>query len=151
LRICQVKKLFTVLERLLLTLWIGGLWVIGFVVAPTLFATLPETSMAGTVAGVLFTSISRIGLLCGSALLLLAWLQKACGERRRELLVIGLMFVLILIGEFVLAPIMGDLRAAGQTGSERFGQLHGLATAVYGINCLLGLVLVAIRRETPNP
>ena len=145
-----MQTLFSVLERILLTLWIGGLWVVGFVVAPTLFATLPETAMAGTVAGSLFGSISRIGLLCGSALLLLAWLQRGCGERRRELLVIALMFVLIVAGEFVLAPMIGELRTAGQTGSERFGQLHGLATVMYGINCLLGLVLVAIRRETPN-
>ena len=77
-----MQKIFSVLERILLTLWVGGLWVIGFVVAPTLFATLPETSMAGTVAGSLFTSISRIGLLCGSALLLLVWLQGCCGKRR---------------------------------------------------------------------
>lgn len=142
-----MQKLFSVLERLLLTLWIGGLWVVGFVVAPTLFATLPETSMAGTVAGSLFTSISRIGLVCGSTLLLLAWLQKVCGERRRELLVVALMFVLIVIGEFVLAPMIGDLRSTGQTGGERFGQLHGLATVLYGVNCLLGLVLVATWRE----
>ena len=143
-----MQKIFSVLERILLTLWVGGLWVIGFVVAPTLFATLPETSMAGTVAGSLFTSISRIGLLCGSALLLLVWLQGCCGKRRWEVAVIALMFILILVGEYVLAPMIGDLRTAGQTGSERFGQLHGLATVLYGINCLLGLVLVAIRRET---
>ena len=142
----MIHQLFPVLERILLTLWVGGLWVIGFVVAPTLFVTLPDTAMAGTVAGSLFTSISRIGLLCGSALLLLAWLQKACGERRLEMLLIALMFVLILVGEFVLAPMIGDLRATGQTGSEHFGQLHGLATVVYGVNCLLGLVLVVTRR-----
>ena len=146
-----MQKLFSVLERILLTLWIGGLWVIGFVVAPTLFLTLPDTATAGTVAGSLFSSISRIGLLCGSALLLLAWLQRACGERRRELLVIALMFVLIVAGEFLLAPMIGELRTAGQTGSERFGQLHGLATLLYGVNCLLGLVLVAIRQEKHNP
>jgi len=146
-----VQKLFSVLERILLTLWIGGLWVIGFVVAPTLFLTLPDTATAGTVAGSLFSSISRIGLLCGSALLLLAWLQRACGERRRELLVIALMFVLIVAGEFLLAPMIGELRTAGQTGSERFGQLHGLATLLYGVNCLLGLVLVVIRQEKHNP
>jgi uncharacterized membrane protein YGL010W len=146
----MVPTLYRVSERILLTLWIGGLWVIGFVVAPTLFGKIPDTGIAGTVAGSLFTSISRIGLLCGSGLLILAWLQQTCGERRRELLVIALMFALILAGEFVLAPMIGELRAAGQVGSERFGQLHGLATILYGINCLLGLVLVAIRRETPN-
>jgi hypothetical protein len=146
-----IPKLIPVLERILLTLWIGGLWVIGFVVAPTLFVTIPDTAIAGTVAGSLFTSISRIGLVCGSVLLLLTWLQRACSRRRREALVIVLMFVLIVTGEYVLAPMIGDLRAAGQVGSERFGQLHGLATVLYGINCLLGLLLVAIRREAPQP
>ena len=144
----MVQALFPVLERILLTLWIGGLWVIGFVVAPTLFGKIPDTGIAGTVAGSLFTSISRIGLLCGSGLLILAWLQGACARRRREMAIIVLMFVLILAGEYVLAPMIAELRTAGQVGSERFGQLHGLATVVYGVNCLLGLVLLAMRRET---
>ena len=147
----MVQSLFPVIERILLTLWVGGLWVTGFVVAPTLFVTLPDTATAGTVAGALFTSISRIGLLCGSGLLILAWLQQACARRRLEMVVIVLMFILILTGEYVLAPMIGELRAAGQTGSERFGQLHGLATVVYGINCLLGLVLVSTRREIRKP
>ena len=142
-----MQKLFPVIERILLALWIGGLWVIGFVVAPTLFGKIPDTGVAGTVAGSLFTSISRIGLLCGSGLLILAWLQGVCARRRWEIAIIVLMFVLILIGEYVLAPMIGELRTAGEVGSERFGQLHGLATVVYGVNCLLGLVLVAIRKE----
>ena len=49
------------------------------------------------------------------------------------------------------AGAAGELRTAGQTGSERFGQLHGLATLLYGVNCLLGLVLVVIRQEKHNP
>ena len=61
------------------------------------------------------------------------------------------MFVLIVAGEFLLAPMIGELRTTGQTGSERFGQLHGLATLLYGVNCLLGLVLVVIRQEKHSP
>ncbi|MCK5382667.1 MAG: DUF4149 domain-containing protein, partial [Gammaproteobacteria bacterium] len=30
------------LERILLTLWVGSLWVVGFVVAPVLFAELDD-------------------------------------------------------------------------------------------------------------
>lgn len=145
-----MKTLFPILERILSTLWIGGLWVVGFVVAPTLFRTLPDTSLAGTVAGALFTSMSRIGLLCGSVLLILAWLQRACAERRWQLLIIGLMLVLIIVGEFVLAPMIAELRVSGQVATERFAQLHGLASTFYGINCLLGLGLVAITKEVRN-
>ncbi|MEN8107036.1 MAG: DUF4149 domain-containing protein [Pseudomonadota bacterium] len=142
-----MKTFVPILERILSTLWIGGLWVVGFVVAPTLFRTLPDTSLAGTVVGSLFTSMNRIGLLCGSALLILAWLQRASAERRWQLLIIGLMLVLIIAGEFVLAPMIAELRVSGQVATERFARLHGLAGALYGINCLLGLGLVATRRE----
>lgn len=58
------------LERILLTIWVGALWAIGFLVAPTLFAMLPDRVAAGTVAGRLFGYVDLIGLACGSILLL---------------------------------------------------------------------------------
>ena len=122
-------------------------WVVGFVVAPTLFAELPDTATAGSVAGALFTIMSRIGLLCGSILLLLGWLQRACYARRWQLLVITIMVVLVAVGEFVLAPMIAELRATGQVASPRFGQLHGLANGIYLANCVLGLVLLVMWRD----
>ncbi|MES2016126.1 MAG: DUF4149 domain-containing protein, partial [Pseudomonadota bacterium] len=41
---------------LLITLWAGSLWTIGYVVAPTLFATLHDRVLAGVIAGSMFTS-----------------------------------------------------------------------------------------------
>jgi len=136
--------IFPIIERSLLTLWIGGLWVVGLVVAPTLFATLPDTATAGTVAGALFAIISRIGLMCAGLLLIVSWLQHSCQARRWQLLVIIIMMVLIVLGEYVLAPMIADLRATGQVASPRFGQLHGLASGAYLVNCVLGLVLLVI-------
>ena len=34
-----------------ITLWIGGMWAVGYVVAPMLFATLGDRQLAGVVAG----------------------------------------------------------------------------------------------------
>lgn len=141
-------RIYPVVERILLTLWIGGLWVVGFAVTPTLFAELPDTATAGSVAGALFTVMSRIGLLCASVLLLLGWLQRTCHSRRWRLLVITIMMVLVVLGEYVLAPMISELRVTGQVASPRFGQLHGLATGVYLVNCVLGLVLLVIWKET---
>jgi hypothetical protein len=138
------------IERILLTLWVGGLWVIGFFVAPTLFATLPSTALAGDVAAALFTGLSRIGLVCGAVLLVLGVLQRTWQVRRWQMLTIIGMLLLVVAGEYVLAPMIGDLRAAGQVAADRFGQLHWLATALFGINCLLGLVLVAAGRGGGN-
>ena len=57
-------------ERILLTLWVGGMWIVGPVVTPTLFKMLDDRVLAGTVAGQLFTIMSFIGLFCGAMLLL---------------------------------------------------------------------------------
>ena len=55
-------NLIPALERILLTLWVGSLWVVGFVVAPLLFAELHDRALAGSTAGTLFTVTSYIGL-----------------------------------------------------------------------------------------
>ena len=131
-------------ERILLTLWVGGMWVIGFVVAPVLFKML-ERQVAGNVAGQLFTIMSYIGLVCGVLLLtsmlyrlgLSHWLQW------RVLLLIG-MLLIVIIGQFVLQPMMAELKATGLIGEARaqFGRLHGISSLLFTINCLAGLALV---------
>ena len=148
-----MSHIYPVLERVLLTLWVGGLWVVGFSVAPTLFLVLPDTATAGTLAGALFTRMSWIGLACGALLLLLGWLQRAAHARRRQWLLVAGMLVLTAVGEYLLAPMIAELRAAGQVASSQFGQLHALASGVYLANCLLGLALVVVwpaacRRDT---
>lgn len=135
------------IERILLTLWVGGLWMTGFVVAPTLFVTLPSTALAGDVAAALFSDLSRIGLACGALLLVLGALQRGWQVRRWRMVTIVAMLLLVVAGEYVLAPMIGEMRAAGQVATGRFGRLHGLATVLFGINCLLGLVLVATERD----
>ena len=45
-------------ERVLLTLWVGGLWAIGYMVAPALFATLEDRALAGNLAGLMFEIIA---------------------------------------------------------------------------------------------
>ena len=59
-----------VAERILLTVWVGGMWTVGYVVAPTLFAMLDDRSLAGSIAGRLFTVMSYVGLVSGGLLLL---------------------------------------------------------------------------------
>ena len=50
------------------TLWIGGMWVVGIIVAPILFSALDNVT-AGMVAGRLFAAIAWVGLVCGIFLL----------------------------------------------------------------------------------
>jgi hypothetical protein len=138
-------------ERTLLTFWIGGLWTAGFVVAPLLFAELDNRALAGTLAGTIFGVMSYAGLACGACLLLINGLLR--GRRRFiawQTFVIVAMLVLTAVGDFVLAPWIADLRVAGLTDSARFAQAHGLASGVYLVNCVLGLVLVSTGRPDAN-
>ena len=58
-------------QRILLTAWVGGLWAIGYIAAPTLFATLDDRAMAGMLAGEMFHIINWLGLVCGISLLII--------------------------------------------------------------------------------
>ena len=43
-----MRTLGDTLYAVALTLWIGALWTVGYVVAPTLFSTLSDRALAGT-------------------------------------------------------------------------------------------------------
>ena len=132
-------------ERILLTLWVGSLWVAGFVVAPLLFAELDDRALAGTVAGSLFTLTSYIGLVCGSLLLVFNGVSFRCSNWRA--VVIVCMLLLVVIGQFVVTPMVADLRVQGLTDTPRFGQLHGLASVLFILTSMLGLLLVAAGQQ----
>jgi len=132
-------------ERILLTLWVGGMWIVGPVVTPTLFKMLDDRVLAGTVAGQLFMIMSFIGLFCGAMLLLShAWsLGGKCLKSWRAWLLM-VMLAVIIIGEFVISPEIVSIRDAGMPAEDkaRFDLLHRSASTLYMINSLAGLVLV---------
>ena len=136
-------------ERSILALWVCGLWVAGYVVAPSLFATLDDRQLAGQLAGQVFRLMSYVGLVAGS-LLLLSVLIRVAGNCFREWRVWVLMSMLLLvaIGAFVIQPMMVELKAGGIVpGSEQaatFGRMHGISSILFMITSLLGLSLVAV-------
>jgi hypothetical protein len=134
-------------ERILLTLWVGGLWAIGYIVAPALFANLQDRALAGTLAAVMFDIIAWIGLGCGAALLVINQVQYAQRRLNWRMWMLLAMVVLVVLGHFVLGPMMAELRQAGQAGSAAFGGLHGAASVLYLATSLLGLVLVIARPD----
>ena len=144
----MVHPYLQAVERTLLTFWIGGLWTTGFVVAPLLFAELDDRVLAGTLAGAIFHVMAYAAMACAVCLLVIGWLRR--GQRRFlvwQSWVIVAMLGFTALGEFLLAPWIAQLRAAGLTESARFAQAHGLASALYLVNCVLGLVLVSSGRR----
>jgi len=144
----MTRQYFQALERTLLTFWVGSLWTSGFVVAPLLFAELDDRALAGSLAGAIFHVIAYAGLACGGCLLAIGWQVR--GQRRFlawQTWVVLAMLGFTALGEFLLAPWIANLRSAGLTESARFAQVHGLASAVFLVNCALGLVLVSSGRR----
>jgi hypothetical protein len=132
-------------ERILLTIWVGGMWVVGYLVAPTLFAMIDDRAVAGSIAGRLFMIMSYVGIFAAIVLLVSAYMQYTQQFFRTwRVWVLVLMLALIVSGEFVLQPQMAQLRADGLQDSEKaqFGMLHGIASVLFLINSLCGLALV---------
>jgi len=138
-----VKFLF-ISDRILLTLWVGGMWTVGYVVAPTLFGVLDDRQLAGFIAGNLFTTMSYIGLVCGSLLLLGNCYRTGFKDKTNYILI--LMLVLIAIGQFILQPMMAELKAQGlvegSVAAANFGKLHGVSSILFLITSIAGLLLI---------
>ncbi len=143
LNIFNVKLLFPT-ERILLTLWVGGMWTVGYIVAPTLFGVLDDRQLAGMIAGHLFTSMSYIGFVCGG-LLLFGNIYRS-GIKHKTNYILLLMLLLIAIGQFILQPMMADLKlqglVEGSSAAANFGKLHGVSSILFMITSIAGLILV---------
>jgi len=139
------------IQRIVLTLWIGGLWAVGYIVVPVLFRHLPSPQLAGQIAGELFTLMGWFGLASALALFIIySFLDHA----KWRFLVILFITALIAISLFYLSPEIIGLRdmagGAFQKGSEihsRFIILHGIASGSYLLVSLLGLLLVIRQPE----
>ena len=66
-------------ERIILTLWVGSLWAIGYLAVPVLFHSLDSRTLAGELAASMFTLVNGLGLVCGGLLLLFAALSQRGG------------------------------------------------------------------------
>ena len=138
---------------MLLAVWAGGLWTVGWAV-PVLFANLQSVA-AGNIAAQLFTYLSWGGLGCGMGLIALricALPADARPGRDWTLWALLLMVLLTAVGHFGIGAVMDDLRrqVAPLSISEsslrgRFGMLHGISSTLYLIQAVIALVLVARR------
>lgn len=146
--------LLNLARTLLVTLWAGSLWTVGYLAAPLFFITLQDRILAGTIAGTLFRAEAWLSLVCGVLLLTIFRADPYLPSRNAcTRLVIG-MLLCVLVGYFGLQPFMAEIRAAAaQAGGvmdeamrARFGVLHGLASVIYLLQSLLAVLLVTKSR-----
>jgi hypothetical protein len=143
---------FKRVNLLIVTLWVGSLWTVGYLAAPVLFATLPDKVLAGTIAGSMFRVQAWLSVFCAIFLLISSGIGSANNSVIRNKVWFGLVLSMLactLIGYFGLHPLMAALReTAGPEGvmasdaRAKFGMLHGISSGIYLIQSLLGAALV---------
>ena len=148
-----------VVSLALIALWIGGLAVLGMVVAPSLFRVLEATdpvagrTLAALVFGDIFSTFQRLSWFLGGGLLALLGLRAALGPRPRRLavqiwLVIGMLAASAYTG-LIVAPRIDTLRTESSTAMAalpesdlrrvEFGRLHGLSNGLMALTLIAGL------------
>ncbi len=140
------------LQSMAATLWVGGMWAIGCIVAPVLFSTLPDRVLAGLLAGKLFSLIAWTGIACALYLLLYRLVRDGAGALRQGLFwIVLLMLVLTLAGEFGVQPVLAALKEQALPKQvmesvlrDRFAAWHGVAGGLYMIQSVLGVVLAVL-------
>ena len=145
-----MTKLSEALWFVAITLWVGGFWAIGYIVAPVLFSSLGDRQLAGIVAGNLFSLIGWIGL-ASSAYLLLFLLLRRGGQAFRSgvFWLVFSMGLLAAASQFGIQPLMAQLKAdalprevMASVLRDRFAAWHGISSILYLLQSLLGLWLV---------
>lgn len=137
-------------ERIVLSLWVGGMWAIGFIAVVTLFKYSADKKLAGELAGHMFTAINMVGIFSILILLLMQLLQygaKFLKQWRVWILLASL--ILISSTQFGLRPNMESLKSARDLGQisqtdfkKQFGSYHKISSSLYTVSCLLGLSLL---------
>ncbi|MFN7087712.1 MAG: DUF4149 domain-containing protein [Burkholderiales bacterium] len=153
-----MKSFADALQSLAVTLWVGSLWTIGYLVAPLLFATLPDRALAGLLAGKFFTLAAYVGLACAIYLLLFRLARFGAAAFRQGFFWVALlMLVLIVVGQFGVQPVVESLKAQALPREvmesvlrERFDTWHGVASGLYVIESVLGAALVVLQQRGPR-
>jgi Domain of unknown function (DUF4149) len=145
-----MRRFWDGLAGVLLVLWIGGMWAIGYLAAPVLFASLDDKQLAGMLAGKLFGLIAWIGMAAATYLLIYRVARDGAAALKTLFFwAVVLMLALAVAGHFGIQPIMQSLKDQAMPQAvmhsvfaDRFKRWHGVSSILYLIQSALGLVLV---------
>ncbi len=130
----------------LLVLWIGGMWALGYIAAPVLFANLGDKQLAGMLVGRLFPVMAWIGIGAAAYLLIYRFARDGAAALKTLFFwVVALMLALTLVGHFGMQGLKGlDMSHTVMQSvfADRFARWHGVPSILFLIQSALGLLLV---------
>lgn len=146
----SMRKLGDALYSLAITLWVGTLFAIGYLAAPTLFAQLTDRVLAGSLAGEMFKWVAWLGIACAAYLLLFLVVRRGLRVFKSSVFwLVLLMLALTIVGHFGIAPLLTQLKVDALPRQvmesalrDRFFTWHGISSGLYLIESLLGFWLV---------
>jgi uncharacterized membrane protein len=147
---------------LALAVWLGGMAILGAIVAPTIFQTLPSAdaesgrALAGLAFGAILTRFHYVAYGCGVLLLVTLIVIALLGPRPKHFaircgIVTGMLLVAAYSGVIVLGEIDAIQREVGTLPSRlperdprrlRFNELHQLSTRLMMLNLIGALALL---------
>ncbi len=138
-------RLLLVLQEFFAALWIGGMWVVGYLVVPLLFRFLPDRQQAGLLAGHMLEAVALMSLIISPMLLLMAYWSKRLAKLDAMLIItIG---GLSLIGLVFVNPILVELKVSvapqyvlDSQNADKFRMWHAISSSLYLSQSLLGLL-----------
>ena len=150
-----MSRFFEALYSIAIAAWVGGMLAIGYIAAPVLFAQLADRTMAGNLAGAMFSVIAWVGLVCGTYLGLFILLRKGWRAILSGIFwIVVAMLALTAAGHFGIQPVLAELKSDAlprqvmeSAMRDRFAAWHGVSSIVYLVQSLLGLALVLIQEN----
>jgi len=150
-----VNKLSDILAQIAVTLWVGGMWAVGYLAAPVLFDALPDKMSAGALAGRMHALMAYIGMVCGVYLLVFRFARFGGAAFKQGFLwLVLLMLLLTAAGHFGISPVLVALKkqalpldVMNSVFKDRFATWHGVSSVVYLMQSLLGLFLIMLNRS----
>jgi len=150
-----MRTLTSALYSIAISVWVGGLLAIGLIAAPVLFTQLADRSVAGGLAGAMFSITAWVGLVCGAYLILFVLSGKGWRAFQSSVFwIVLLMLALTAAGYFGVQPILAQLQADAlprrvmeSALRERFNTWHGVSSALYLVESLLGIALVILQER----
>jgi heme A synthase len=148
-RHAALQRLFLILAGL----WVGSLCTLGFLVIPTIFASLQDRQVAGMIAAAIFQAEAYVSVVVCVALLLLAnaLIKRNIESYRSTRWAILVLLLISALTCFGIIPYMDALRqealllgipVMASPSASLFGRLHGISSGLFLIQGLLGLWMV---------
>lgn len=147
---------------LALAVWLGGMAILGAVVAPTIFQTLqmadPESgrALAGLAFGAILARFHYVAYGCGVLLLVMLIVMALLGPRPKHFAIRwGIVAAMLLVALYSGVVVLGEIDAiqrevgtlpsrlaAGDARRVRFDELHQLSTRLMMIDLIGALALL---------